>query len=1066
MKFSPVIKLGGIVLNLCLWYCGMAQYQAISTLEPGAGIEQKLRIKNEIQQYLYQISSLSERWKQSGNYFETAKVQGDSLFLAHSLGQLALMSAMLTDTFKYTLEGQSIRSTSTLESLYLPENINHIYRYTHEHLNEYLRQYEAIQSNIGVYLQEIPEVGKLDLYPALSIFKDPNGGKTFAEVAANKDWFTPNATMTQYDAGAVYWVKLKLRGNELGQDTCLFFVENSEGFQSWDQIDAYLVHENGAIEQRQTGIKMPKSQKLFNRYNNLLSFGMAQHEKATLYLRLSVTTGRRSPTYISLKATRQKKLSDINAYEATGRFEYSSDLTPFRGNRLDIQNMYVDTSNAAPIEQIIANWAQLPHQYAYDITVKPKETYWVKIKLIGSTQFAGKQLFHVSPYPFPGTDVFGFDRYDAYLVKDGQILSHQQTGGTVPLSKRQLRFWANFIEADVMPNDTFDLYIRMSGTHRPYYLSRFDFWHIDPDSVFPNQVTAAMYNSIYFGVLAIQCLFFLLLFFIERDRIHLYFALLILGLFLGNAFVDDNYRNFVMFPGLRPYHIPLFFIGIYLIQVGFIKFSEAYFDYPKSSVWSKYVIPGFLTISALINLNAIWKFQYLVPAYYPVDERYHVAAVFILMIGLGLSFLLGLIAKGRNKVLKRFFVIAFLPGFLMIFVLMLRSITPENSALLDFMPEVLSLYNAVRFTTLAMLLLLALSMGYRTNLLKSDKQKALQENLKSQQILIEQLQQTDQLQELVRLKTRFYTNITHEFRTPLTVILGMTEQSNHPQAMALIRRNGKKLLQLINQLLDLSKLDSGVLKANYQQIEIVSFTQYIGESFQSLAEQKYIRLTIYSEIEHLWMDMDEERYRQIISNLLSNAIKFTPESGKIILHLSEKNEQLILKIKDNGIGISQDALPHIFDRFYQVDNSQSQQGEGTGIGLSLVKELVNLLEGDINVESQLNTGTTFEIRFPIRHEATQKLEHFDAPAPTDANSTASIAFSGDEDEYASGPKLLLIEDNPDVVIYLQSFLSQYYDLMMASNGEDGIQKAIEEIPDIVISDVMMPKKMASRWSKR
>ncbi|MEL6942045.1 MAG: histidine kinase dimerization/phospho-acceptor domain-containing protein, partial [Bacteroidota bacterium] len=135
-------------------------------------------------------------------------------------------------------------------------------------------------------------------------------------------------------------------------------------------------------------------------------------------------------------------------------------------------------------------------------------------------------------------------------------------------------------------------------------------------------------------------------------------------------------------------------------------------------------------------------------------------------------------------------------------------------------------------------------------------------------------QEAIQLQEVNQLKSHFYTNITHEFRTPLTVILGMNRQKDNPKAQDLIERNGKKLLELINHLLDLSKIDTGNLKVNYQQIEIVSFTQYIGESFQSLADRKYIRLTIYSESKELYLDMDEEKYRQIISNLLSNAIKF------------------------------------------------------------------------------------------------------------------------------------------------------------------------------------------------
>ena len=274
--------------------------------------------------------------------------------------------------------------------------------------------------------------------------------------------------------------------------------------------------------------------------------------------------------------------------------------------------------------------------------------------------------------------------------------------------------------------------------------------------------------------------------------------------------------------------------------------------------------------------------------------------------------------------------------------------------------------------------------------------------------------------------------------------------------MSIIRRNGQKLLNLVNQLLDLSKLDSGHLQPNYQQIEIVSFTQYIGESFQSLADKKYIRLTIYSEINELWLDMDEEKYRQIISNLLANAIKFTQESGKVILHLYRKEHHIYLKIADNGIGIADKELPFIFNRFYQVENAASQEGKGTGIGLALVKELVELLDGTISVTSEIGKRTTFDLQFPIKNTATKTVDSYEA---IDVKNTliAAPIISIPKDK-KEAPSLLIVEDNPDVVIYMQSLLATIYNLEIATNGEIGIQKAIATIPDLIISDVMMPKK--------
>ncbi|MEM9848687.1 MAG: ATP-binding protein, partial [Bacteroidota bacterium] len=312
------------------------------------------------------------------------------------------------------------------------------------------------------------------------------------------------------------------------------------------------------------------------------------------------------------------------------------------------------------------------------------------------------------------------------------------------------------------------------------------------------------------------------------------------------------------------------------------------------------------------------------------------------------------------------------------------------------------------------------------------------------------------LKSMDALKSRFYTNITHEFRTPLTLIQGMTELEDHPKAMELIRRNSDKLLHLVNQLLDLSRLDTGKFKTQYKQMEVVSYVQYIGESFQSLADKKYIRLTIYSEIEELWMDVDEEKLRQIISNLLSNAIKFTNESGKIVLHLSRKNDELLLKIKDNGIGVRTAELPHIFDRFYQVDNAASQQGKGTGIGLSLVKELVELLDGSIEVQSTFGKGTTFDIHLPIRQSSTLKTT--ERGRVLIDQSIVSEEANGTVNLNETLPHLLLIEDNQDVVTYIQGLLKNHYQVAIAYNGEKGIEIALTDIPDIILSDVMMPKK--------
>ncbi len=334
------------------------------------------------------------------------------------------------------------------------------------------------------------------------------------------------------------------------------------------------------------------------------------------------------------------------------------------------------------------------------------------------------------------------------------------------------------------------------------------------------------------------------------------------------------------------------------------------------------------------------------------------------------------------------------------------------------------------------------------------------------------------IKELDLLRTRLYTNITHEFRTPLTVILGMADQiRGHENERKLISRNGQNLLRLINQLLDLSKLDSGMMKMNPVQGDIINYLQYLTESFYSMAQEKQVRLTFYPEIPELTMDFDEEKVQHIVYNLLSNALKFTPSGGKVVLHASKINENglpfLKLKIQDTGVGIAENQLAHIFDRFFQADNSATRKSEGTGIGLALTKELVGLMGGSISVESSVGKGSVFTVLLPVKLESglqktEQKLGAIPKISPDffvgeDANNgkkseNKTAETIENQKLNVEKPLLLVIEDNPDVITYIVGILKNDYEIEVANNGKTGIEKALEIVPDIIISDVMMPEK--------
>ncbi|MCB0471662.1 MAG: helix-turn-helix domain-containing protein [Flavobacteriaceae bacterium] len=317
-----------------------------------------------------------------------------------------------------------------------------------------------------------------------------------------------------------------------------------------------------------------------------------------------------------------------------------------------------------------------------------------------------------------------------------------------------------------------------------------------------------------------------------------------------------------------------------------------------------------------------------------------------------------------------------------------------------------------------------------------------------------------QMQELDDLKTKLYTHIAHEFRTPLSIITGMVDQmKNNPsewmdEGHSIIKRNSNKLIDLTNKLLDLSKLEANAMPVNFVQDDIALYTRYLVESFHSLAQIKNIGLRLAIDPKEILMDFDPDKIRDIVSNLISNAIKFTPYGGsvRIALRIIDQNK-LELSVKDTGIGIPREQLSSIFDRYFQAKNHLETLREGTGLGLALTKELVKLHQGTIRVRSILNKGSEFAIELPI----TNKAKMVQLPVLDEISFDKTGGFDSPKTPKKDNQlKLLIVEDNADVARYLYSLLSNNYLIETAGNGFEGLSKAIEVIPDLIISDVMMP----------
>lgn len=318
------------------------------------------------------------------------------------------------------------------------------------------------------------------------------------------------------------------------------------------------------------------------------------------------------------------------------------------------------------------------------------------------------------------------------------------------------------------------------------------------------------------------------------------------------------------------------------------------------------------------------------------------------------------------------------------------------------------------------------------------------------------------LAELDTLKTRFFTNISHEFRTPLTLLLGPIADlvKKYPQEtlLPLMQRNASRLQILINQLLDLSKLEAGQMELQLEEGDLARFMNNILASFESLAQSRNIQFKHIQSHSHFNTRFDADKLEKILSNLLSNAFKFTPAGGKVNLRVEYLPQNLKICLQDSGIGIAAERLPRIFDRFYQVDDSHKRNYEGTGIGLALVKELVSVLQGEIQAESVEGEGTTFTLNLPHAScsaqvsALAQEFGNMAMPAEHEPAAEPGTTTISDEQKL-----LLIVEDNEDLRAYIQDIFTQNYQVITAKDGQEGLEKTLKFLPDLVICDLMMPR---------
>jgi signal transduction histidine kinase/DNA-binding response OmpR family regulator len=715
----------------------------------------------------------------------------------------------------------------------------------------------------------------------------------------------------------------------------------------------------------------------------------------------------------------------------------------------DHLEIFHDESGEMTFENIKNSSARFSPLQDWTADFLSEEIYWGKIELANHLSDGDDYVEWVLHFSLIFTDI------KIYVEdKEGEIYKYQ-TGFFVPTHQKSFAPISkhNIVKIQIPAGETVTFYFRAENKRR-FIAPKFDLTLQYSTSFFSELKKEKQQNGMYFGFVMMMLVYNFFLFIYAKDKSYLYYSIYIFGITFFSIYNSGDLADWIQawFLYNKPQLIYIFKPFGYIAFMGYLTFVRSFLDLktvlPK---WDKFFkIFSYLTIPVIIvDYYLMW---YSTFSYNIADIPSVSYAVAFLVICFSV-----LIPIYKTKDNKGLFIIAgfSLMGFGLLATIWMRLQSVDFTVVY------------FRIGTIFEIIIFSLGMAYRQKEVEEEKRKGDFELEKSKMLQDIEHQEAERLKELNNLKSRLYTNITHEFRTPLTVIMGMTENiKGHEEEKELIQRNSNNLLRLINQMLDLSKAESGSLKANLVQAEIINFLQYLAESFQSMANAKDIQLTFYTEEKEVIMDFDEQKIQHIIYNLLSNAIKYTPKKGKVVFHVKKENDKLCIKVKDSGLGIATKDQPFIFDRFYKVDQPSSVKVDGVGIGLALTKELVEFLNGEISLKSELGEGSEFVIYLPINRAEKNIIDNvnvlLEKEEPIEKEKEIALEFETElvdlDFEKNGTPQLLVIEDNEDVITYIKSCVKEVYNIEVAHDGQEGIEKAFELIPDIIISDLMMPKK--------
>lgn len=860
-------------------------------------------------------------------------------------------------------------------------------------------------------------------------YYQPDDDPSIEEILARDPIFSAGPKPLDLETGDILWMKVKCINVEAR--AVRYLLEADLHYELWSTVDAFEVDGDTVRQTIHMGNQLPAADKPIRNARNLFWLDFGAGAQKTLLLRL-VCDFKRQRSGLVLSILNPEEIRDFEAYTFRG---YNNPI-PFRFNKiphaqaLHSLEYFFDKSSTKSFAEMRRNW----DQYAKFLTrgdfyrVKGA-AIWCRLKLINPDTTSQQLLLAAEG----DTKII-----DVYLPQSDGSYRKVRTGLKAAKGEKVIDHTFNLFDYRIRPLDTAHLFLQYHAipndrnfTVTSLVLGIFMF---EPFTLMTESRHAAMRKGAILGILLFQLFYFLLRSFLEKNKLGLFYALMVLGFTLLFIFLENRVNTFIALR-LWVYQRSLIFsLSLIFFSLGIFHFTDQYLRYRSVSPWIYRVQKLFLWIiiilqSVYLLREMLWSSSLNDGNNLFFEIRLIVIPVSILGGSIVLYILLAIRAYFKKIPYATNFLIAFSPFFLTLILFAGEMVFHRLQDL-----TINLVYIGFSLTSV----LFAIVGARRHNEMKIKEAQA------------------KSLLALDRAKSEFYSNITHEFRTPLTVIMGMTDTINgHDRQKEVIKKNSQEVLALVQQLLDISKAQSGMLQLKMVDDNVVPYLEYLIESFHTLADQKKIDLRFGSELEEIIMSFDREKIRFILNNLVSNAIKFTPERGKVTVNVGREGEELILKVQDTGIGLSKEDQNRIFDRFYRVQKKGLDTQPGDGIGLALIRELVDLLGGKIRVESMLGKGTIFTVTLPLQTgvdiKGVEGTENTAAELGRPEQSRPLLPV-GSENDFV----VLVIEDNVDVSAYIEHILSPHYKVVLAFDGQAGWETAIELIPDIIVSDVMMP----------